>query len=150
MTILRCAACTQEKLLTEFSKDKTRKNGRNVRCKECVRASSRFLYEKTYRDKYDVQYKAIRHRNAQWLRQLKSNLKCECGESSSSCLDLHHKDASAKKFNLANANSGRALKQIQSEALKCIAICSNCHRKHHAGEISVDHIPLITPSDFPT
>lgn len=61
-----------------------------------------------------------------------------CGESDDSCLDAHHLDASAKEFNVGSAvRIGFSVNRITDELKKCVCLCSNCHRKFHAGRLEL-------------
>lgn len=60
---------------------------------------------------------------------------CVCGESALCCIDAHHKNQSEKEHNIGQLVYGaKALTVIPKELAKCIPICSNCHKKYHAGE----------------
>lgn len=74
---------------------------------------------------------------AQWYKQYKTTLSCQnCGEKTPICLDFHHKNIDEKEFSLALVKSwGWGKIKIEKEILKCIVLCSNCHRKMHAGLI---------------
>lgn len=49
-------------------------------------------------------------------------------------LDLHHLDPEAKEFSISNAlSSPRKIYDIGTELLKCVLLCSNCHREVHGG-----------------
>ena len=52
------------------------------------------------------------------------------------CMDLHHVDPSTKEFTV-NAN-GKGLAALKEEAKKCVRLCAICHRKLHAGIITLD------------
>lgn len=57
-----------------------------------------------------------------------------CPEKEPCCLDAHHTDESKKEFNISFGRSRRwPVKRIEQELKKCICICTNCHRKLHAG-----------------
>lgn len=70
-----------------------------------------------------------------WLREVLSDLKCViCGEDDYVALDLHHYDSKTKAFSVSRAASTTTdRKKIIDEIEKCVALCANCHRKHHAG-----------------
>lgn len=81
-------------------------------------------------------------KNKQKYKDWKSTLKCSvCDENNICCLEMHHKDPSEKDFSLSK-KSNKNLKLIISEAEKCICLCSNCHKKVHAGIIDVEAVPL--------
>jgi len=62
-----------------------------------------------------------------------------CGEREPWVLDMHHLDPTEKETNPA---SSATLKTFLKEADKCVLLCSNCHRKVHAGvlQLSEEHI----------
>jgi hypothetical protein len=60
-----------------------------------------------------------------------------CGEKDTVCLDFHHYDPSEKEFNLSTALTKPVNKLIE-EASKCVVVCSNCHRKIHAGTLKIE------------
>lgn len=45
-------------------------------------------------------------------------------------LEFHHKDSTIKEFKLGSGNT-MSWKEYKSEALKCILVCSNCHKEIH-------------------
>lgn len=45
-------------------------------------------------------------------------------------LEFHHKNPSAKEFKLGSGNT-MSWKEYKKEALKCILVCSNCHKEIH-------------------
>ena len=61
-----------------------------------------------------------------------------CGEDSWECIDLHHMDPKTKEYNPSSLlKSGKPLDVIAKELVKCVALCANCHRKVHAGNLSI-------------
>jgi hypothetical protein len=56
----------------------------------------------------------------------------DCGESDPIVLDAHHRNPRKKLFRLAAGVTRRPPLEIQAELRKCIALCSNCHRRRHA------------------
>lgn len=78
-----------------------------------------------------------RKKKREWLDKVKGTKSCQkCGEDESVCLDFHHKEA--KDFELSQAvNRDKSYEDIKNEIEKCVVLCANCHRKHHAGLIDV-------------
>ena len=73
-------------------------------------------------------------RNANYIRAYKEYHKCcKCDEGRAVCLDLHHRDSGDKSFALSDGKS-HSLKSIDSELVKCMVVCANCHRLIHAGQ----------------
>lgn len=61
-----------------------------------------------------------------------------CAEDEPICLDFHHLDPTEKDINVSDAlKRGWTVERMQKEIDKCITVCSNCHRKVHAGLIRV-------------
>lgn len=74
-----------------------------------------------------------------WLFELTKDIKCvKCGEAERVCMDYHHLDPSIKDSEIGRMLSEiRSRKKIEEELKKCVALCANCHRKFHAGLISL-------------
>ena len=60
---------------------------------------------------------------------------CKCGYNKNlAALDFHHKDMSTKEeglSNLINRRLAKTLDECMPELVKCICVCSNCHRELH-------------------
>lgn len=72
-------------------------------------------------------------------KQLVSSLKkpcVVCGEDDPVCIDFHHRNPKDKKYAISCMYSLNEEK-IRKEIEKCVCVCSNCHRKIHAGKITV-------------
>lgn len=69
-----------------------------------------------------------------WLNEQKERLVCErCGESSSRCLDFHHRDRDEKRLAVGKMVAyGYGKPAIRGEISKCEVLCANCHSKAHA------------------
>ncbi|MBX3290285.1 MAG: hypothetical protein KF855_13170 [Acidobacteria bacterium] len=72
-----------------------------------------------------------------WLSEFKKTLKCErCGEDHPATLTFHHRDATEKEFEIANAiNLGVGMKRLVAEIEKCEVLCANCHAKEHYSQM---------------
>jgi hypothetical protein len=92
-----------------------------------------------FRKKSAERLKEVRLERSTWLKEFKSDKQCKfCEESDSFCLDFHHRDPDDKKRNISEMiNSAFSLKTILKEIDKCDILCSNCHRKFHAGTLDV-------------
>jgi hypothetical protein len=55
------------------------------------------------------------------------------------CLDFHHADPAEKDIDPAQAVSlkGWSIDRIRAEIAKCAVLCANCHRKAHAGRLTL-------------
>lgn len=55
-----------------------------------------------------------------------------CGEDSLEILEFHH--VTQKRFSISHGWRTAGLKQLTEELRRCIVLCANCHRRHHAAE----------------
>jgi hypothetical protein len=82
--------------------------------------------------------KRRKERKEWFLKQLIGRSCSICKEAEQSCLDFHHLDPHKKDERVSRLlNEFRSLERILAEMDKCILICSNCHRKLHAGILSL-------------
>ena len=64
-----------------------------------------------------------------------------CGEDEVCTLDMHHVVPEEKSIKIGTPK-GVSVLATTSECIKCVCLCANCHRKHHAGVIDIsDSIP---------
>jgi len=79
--------------------------------------------------------------------------KCQvCGfDECSAALEFHHRDPKKKEIEISKFanNNNLTYKQIR-ELEKCVLLCSNCHKKCHAGMIEeeIEEIPEIELFEF--
>ena len=125
-----CSKCGIEKDLTDFSKNKKKKDGYSFWCKECHEEYKKKHYLEN-KEKYLDKNKKHHLKMKAWLKELKQSLKCsECPEDHIACLDFHHE--SNKEMSVSKAlNYGWGKDRILKEIAKCKVLCSNCHRKFH-------------------
>lgn len=136
-----CTNCDVEKSVTEFNWKIKHQNILSNACKTCSRAAGKAHYQQ---NKQDVIGKIIaRHKiNRDHVYEWKQTLHCvACEEDDHSCLDFHHY-SSKKTADIGNLIGNSQLKRLKKELKLCVVLCSNCHRKHHAGrfEINKKHI----------
>lgn len=133
----KCYTCQQEKVSTEFNKNKGQKDGLNSICKDCSRQRSRVYYQdntalhKRNVYKNSVAYKA-QLRN--WVNtEVRKNGCCLCDEKEVCCLEFHHVNRKKKEGLVSYLISTNSKAKLEKELNKCAIVCSNCHRKIHAG-----------------
>lgn len=98
-----------------------------------------YYYANKQRQEYLKEKAAeINQRNRDYVKEVKEDGCCQnCGESCPVALDFHH--TGEKKNDVATlVNKEYSLDKIKSEIDKCELVCSNCHRKHHAGVIDLN------------
>jgi hypothetical protein len=65
----------------------------------------------------------------------KRTLKCtQCGFNHPAALDFHHTNPSEKENLVSKLVSNGCFAAAMEEVQKCIVLCANCHRVHHAEE----------------
>lgn len=143
----KCTRCGEEKPEIDFPI-----NGKKLRsqCKSCVADRSRLwriehptyatLYMREYIKKNYPEMKKRMEKKKKEISEWKRERGCTvCGETEPWVLDMHHLDPTEKESNSAQSAT---LKTFLKEAEKCILLCSNCHRKVHAGvmQLTTAHI----------
>lgn len=140
-----CNVCGEEKPLTEFNFRNKREGLYMAQCKECLHKRRRELYRTRYKDRYKHRLKLNKEKHRSLIRDIIANFKlkhkcCICGESDPCCLDFHH--IRDKKFEIGHS-ADVTVKNLLSEMEKCIILCSNCHRKVHAGKIAQSELTNV-------
>ena len=62
---------------------------------------------------------------------------CICGENFPAAMDFHHLGDKEETISKLSNRSWR-IPRVQAEMDKCVLLCANCHRKVHAGALSLD------------
>lgn len=136
----KCYNCKLEKEESEFAAKATRYDGLNAQCRECHREYRKKHYEKN-KQKYILKAKKYKKQQYKLFQEYKETLSCViCKENDSCCLDFHHLDPSKKEGSvpIMVGNSTFLSEKVQKEISKCVVLCSNCHRKVHAGKVLMD------------
>jgi transcription elongation factor Elf1 len=137
-----CSKCLLEKPLSEFNASSKKKSLLRSDCKSCTA-----LWRKEY---YLKNRDSIKARNLKYRQSSRIILKarmheyksllgcCVCGEKDSACLDFHHTGSDEKKFSIGKVTTRvHDWSVVMAEIEKCVLLCSNCHRKYHAGHLSL-------------
>ena len=130
-----CYTCRKHKKLSEFPKDKKRKDGLRSSCKLCWAAQQRKRHENTYSERYREKKRLKRERNKQIIAEAKMDGCSCCPEKEPVCLDFHHLNPDEKDQSISHMLE-YSVDLLKKEIDKCILVCSNCHRKIHAGLIN--------------
>lgn len=87
------------------------------------------------KDKFRKRTKDLRD----WFKEHTKNDICiACGEKEKCCIDYHHTDPTTKEDKINNIIRRFGTKdKILEELKKCVPLCSNCHRKVHAGVLDI-------------
>lgn len=126
-----CKYCDTEKPISEFHKNKKKKDGLADRCKSCRKDYHHDHYLKNSKT-YVLKAKEYKNNIKKWFEEFKQTLKCEnCNENRWWVLDFHHNDPNIKDGNVSifiqNGNKKKAIEEIK----KCKVLCANCHRDLH-------------------
>ena len=123
-----CSKCGRELPLDRFE------TGRN-QCRDCRNARKKEL-RNINPEKHRQEAIKRQKEQSEWLYSLKTSC-IICGESEPVCLDFHHKNPSEKEFTIGKHQT-RSKERLLKEIEKCVCLCSNCHRKVHAGIINLE------------
>lgn len=126
----RCYTCDQEKPLEEFSKNVSRKDGLNSKCKTCHSEYRKIHYEKN-KQKYIDKAKILNDAFIVWWKNYKAQFVCaKCGESHPACIHFHHHNDD-KEASVADLVRNKCKDRVIQEISKCTPLCANCHAKVH-------------------
>lgn len=113
-------------------------------CRRCTTDSQRFRRNnKLVRRRREMVATSEKRR---LIEDAKARGCANCDERHPVVIDLHHVHAGTKVFTIGWQGVGRTLEELKQEIAKCVALCSNCHRKFHAGVITIEGLP--PPSKF--
>lgn len=133
METKKCCTCTETKNLSEFNKNKSKKDGYNNICRICSNIRSQKYYnENSEKHKLVIRARNIKLREINRIEYFKvlKNSKCiDCNNSNPLVLDFDHKDGVDKLGAIGEmVHAGYSWKIIEEEIAKCDVRCANCHR----------------------
>lgn len=129
-----CVCCKVEKLLSEFNKNKSRKDGLQGRCKECDRTRSNNRYKSipSEREKARIRGKKNKDLNRKFVYEYFSQSQCvKCGETDPVVLEFDHVEPT-EKLKAVSQLVCYSRKTLEEEIKKCQVLCANCHRRKTA------------------
>jgi hypothetical protein len=126
-----CSRCSRWLDVTDFTINRSRKDGLQRVCRECQR-----LYVKAHyaanTPYYLAKAKRANERNRSLVRALLSELKSvpcvDCGQKYSPWVMEFDHVRGVKLFNVSDARA-RGVKAVFTESAKCEIVCANCHRE---------------------
>lgn len=129
----KCTKCKQEKLDSEFNKNKKKLDGLQTICKLCSRARSKQYYRDNI-DKHKIE--TIRRglerkeKNQEKIKQLLQENCCQdCGIKDWRLLEFDHLPQFDKFKTICELNNQKyGWETIKKEINKCEIVCANCHR----------------------
>ena len=116
-----------KKICEICNKEYETKSSTRIYCYDCSAESTRTMNQTRKHQK------TILRRNMKLQAVKKLGGKCSiCGYDK--CIDafeFHHENPDRKEFKLGSGNT-ISWKEYKKEALKCILVCSNCHKEIHS------------------
>lgn len=139
----KCSRCGEKKSLDEFHNAKSKKDGKQPYCKKCLNENSKKDYKINDRKNLFVQRGNKRRELCVEISNfIKENNGCFCcSEKAGCCLDFHHCENNKDK-NVSDFAMAKSKVKLLNEIKKCVVVCSNCHRKIHAGLIELKSNPF--------
>ena len=129
----KCSDCAEIKTVTEFNKNKAKKDGYGSKCRECMK-----IYRKNHYEANKETYKAnIRANRAERKIAIEQHLleyfqehPCvDCGNADPRVLEFDHRDPELKVTNVSSLTEGdHKWSTVYEEIVKCDVRCANCHR----------------------
>lgn len=142
-----CNICRKELSLDSFAFKDKKKGSYQYHCRACNKIKCDEYYQNN-KDKIISRSVKASKQKRDCFQTWKASLKCQvCDESATPCLDFHHVDDSEKSFEICNHFAQYTPSDITREVNKCAVVCSNCHRKHHAGLLTVSLTKLTVDHD---
>jgi hypothetical protein len=129
----KCSVCKESKVLIDFTKKKSAKDGLNAACKACTRSRSKKHHasnKEYYAKKAKLRNEAYRKATLSKIRKIKEDTACvDCNQYYPHyVMDFDH--LRDKEFSIANAARNHIKwSRVKAEIDKCEVVCSNCHRE---------------------
>lgn len=133
-----CTGCGEDKDFALFNKNAKKKDGLQTWCRDCTKLKNNatYLSSESHRKRIKENNARTVSENKDFVRMLKSSGCLCCSENDPVALDFHHLDEKTKDGNVSDLfRYGK--KKLMREIEKCVILCANCHRKVHAGVISL-------------
>ena len=135
-----CHKCNTNKPKTEFGKNKAKADGLQGECRSCRKIINNAHYANSLTRRETIR----RNQKQAYIdsREFITNYKLEnpcivCQEKEPCTLDFHHLSEKDKSFTIASVIGSKSIKTLKTEIEKCVVLCANCHRKVHAGVITL-------------
>ena len=134
----KCNLCKLEKPISDYNKNRSRKDGYQTRCKICdrKRAITYFNSSEEQQKKALLRKKERLQKSQNAICKYLSNHPCvDCGETDILLLEFDHIDPD-QKFDSVTVMvaDGFRWSKIEEEINKCVIRCLICHRKRTANQ----------------
>ena len=131
----RCSKCEVKKPRSEFHKNRRKKDGLQLECKECRRARDQADYRRYKKKRWAARgrIRETRERNRAFVWEHLNCHPCvDCGESDPVVLEFDH--VRGEKLACISVLQEASLERLKTEVAKCDVRCGNCHRLKTARE----------------
>ena len=143
-----CTGCEQNLPEDQFAKNSKKTSGLQTYCRSCKKKMDAAYYQGN-REAQRERVVANVEKLKQLVMEYKQSRGCRyCLENDYVALDFHHRDGSEKEANISRMVWDGLSKKLITEIAKCEVVCSNCHRKLHAGRQLNERLANIR-SDVP-
>lgn len=133
----QCSKCKKKKDLSEFYRDKTRKNGYHPVCKVCKNAYGKKYYHTSpeRQEALVASTMAKRKRNQEYVYNFLKTQQCiDCGDVRWQVLEFDHVRGTKIHSICHMTRSAFSLETLQAEMDKCEVRCASCHRLKTANQ----------------
>jgi hypothetical protein len=146
----RCTKCNISKPLEEFSLRDASRGILHGNCKTCVSERYKAWYRLNHESEKNRAIASTKNRRSTNRRSILQYLldhPCECGVDDPIVLQFHHLDPDSKHKDVSYmVDNGYAWSRIQDEINKCKVMCSNCHDRVTAYQVSNWKIAALAQS----
>ena len=137
-----CNRCEQDKPLSEYTKNKAKKDGLQGYCRDCAKTYRKEHYHKNkepYLERAKRNNLIYKLKTTRWIHKYKAENNCKrCGISYPKepwLLEFDHIDRETK-INTISAIRSWSLENIKREIEKCDLLCIVCHRRRTAEQFN--------------
>ena len=151
----KCPKCGEIKSLDLFYNNKGRHDGKSWACKACdnkrtlaqgrtEKGKANALernrkYAKRNPETLKASQKKYKEKKRQVVNEARSSGCVVCGYNKcNEALDFHHVDSSTKDKSISDLLCSGSIDALKEEISKCVVLCANCHREHHAGQLNLE------------
>lgn len=136
----KCFKCDNVKPVSQFGKNKAKKDGLQTQCKLCRKITNNQHYanSENRRNRVRENRKKYYYKASKLINRYKSFYGCKlCNEKEPCVIDLHHLDHNTKEYSVSEMVGRFNYEKVKIEIRKCVPLCANCHRKVHKGILSL-------------
>lgn len=135
-----CSICKQSKPLTEFNRNKRKRDGLQTHCRICSKEKSKGHYnsnQETHKQNTKIHKQKVIKETRQFAYSYLSNHCCiDCQEHDPIVLEFDHVRGEKRNAVSFMISRGCSLAAVKAEIEKCDVRCANCHRRKTAKDLN--------------